>query len=233
VAAVPAPDQFPDKANLSVCICAVVPGQGSKDTRVQEEADVREASDAPRECMEAARWMLLEAAQKVLPQWKMESLMAKRKTVQCELGTERTLLVVGGCNKKYMKVANNKEYLPVLPEAHPLSRLYMLDSHARDHGSVDSMVMWLRDQVWIMVARRLAKQIRGRCFTCKYLAKKGEEQLTGPLPEHRMRPIPIFESTAVDLFRPLTFQDPYNKRRMGKAWESSLSALRLFWYMWR
>ncbi len=67
MATVPALDQFPDKANLSVCICAVVPGQGSEDTRVQEEADVREASDAPRECMEAARWMLLEAARRACP----------------------------------------------------------------------------------------------------------------------------------------------------------------------
>jgi hypothetical protein len=33
-----------------------------------------------------------------------------------------------------------------------------------------------------------------------------------------MGPAPVFESTAVDLFKPLTFQDLYNKRRTGKAW---------------
>jgi hypothetical protein len=139
---------------------------------------------------------------------------------------ERTLLVVGGRSKKYMMVAYDQKYLPVLPEAHPLYRLYLLDSHARNHGEADSMVMRSRNQVWIMAARRLAKWIRDHCFTCKYLAKKCGEQLMGPLPEHRMGPAPVFESTAVDLFWPLTFQEPYNKRRSGKAWESSSCAWR-------
>ncbi len=41
----------------------------------------------------------------------------------------------------------------------------------------------------------------------------------GPLPKHRVGLAPVFESTAVDLFGPLTFQDPpHNKRRKGKAW---------------
>jgi hypothetical protein len=40
----------------------------------------------------------------------------------------------------------------------------------------------------------------------------------GPLPERRMGPALVFESIAVGLFGPLTFQDPYNKRRTGKAW---------------
>jgi hypothetical protein len=39
----------------------------------------------------------------------------------------------------------------------------------------------------------------------------------GPLHEHWKGPAPVFESMAVDLFGPLTFQDPYNKRRTGKA----------------
>ncbi len=33
-----------------------------------------------------------------------------------------------------------------------------------------------------------------------------------PLPEHRVGPAPVFESTAVDLFGPITFQDTINKR---------------------
>ncbi len=89
----------------------------------------------------------------------MESLMAEKRTVQCVPGTKRTLLVVGGHSKKYIMVAFDQEYLLVLPEAHPLSWLYLLDGHARDHGGADSMVMWSRDQVWIMAARRMAKRI--------------------------------------------------------------------------
>ncbi len=72
----------------------------------------------PRECMEAAKWMLIEAAQKDLPLRKMESLMAEKRTRKFVLGVERTLLVVGGRSKKYMKVAYDQEYFQ---KPHPLS----------------------------------------------------------------------------------------------------------------
>ncbi len=39
-----------------------------------------------------------------------------------------------------------------------------------------------------------------------------------PLPDHRMRPAPVFSSTAVDLFRPLTFNGTVNRLSTVKAW---------------
>jgi hypothetical protein len=45
-----------------------------------------------------------------------------------------------------------------------------------------------------------------------------DSMVKGPLPDHRMGPAPVFKSTVVDLFGPLLVQDPYNKRKMGKAW---------------
>ncbi len=53
-------------------------------------------------------------------------------------------MVVGGRSKKYMKVVYDQEYLPVLSGVHPLYKLYLLDSHAKDHKGVDSMVMQSR-----------------------------------------------------------------------------------------
>jgi hypothetical protein len=88
----------------------------------------------PRECIEAAKWMLLEAGQKDLPLRKMESLMAEKRTRKCVLGLEQTLLVVSSHSKKYMRVVYDQEYLPVIPEAHPLSRLYLLNCHAGTTG---------------------------------------------------------------------------------------------------
>jgi hypothetical protein len=187
----------------------------------------------PRECMEAAKWMLIEAAQKELPLRKMECLMAEKRTRTCVLGVERTLLVVCGRSKRYRKVAYDQEYLLVLSETHPLSRLYLVDSHARDHGGADSMVMRSRSNVWIMAARRLAKQVRDHCFTCRYLAKKCGEQLMGPLPEHRMGPAPVFESTAVDLFGPLSFRIRTTRGGRARPGESSSCEQRHPWFMWR
>jgi hypothetical protein len=105
--------------------------------------------------MEATKWMLIKAAQKDLPLRKMESLMAEKRTRKCVLGVERTLLVVGCRSKKYMKVAYDQDYFQ---KPHPRSRLYLIYSHARDHGGADSMVMRSRGSVSIMVARRMAKQ---------------------------------------------------------------------------
>ncbi len=68
-------------------------------------------------------------------------------------------VVVGGRSKKYMKVAYHQEYLPVLSGVHPRSKLYLLDSHAKDHEGMDSMVMQSRGHLWIMGARRLVQQI--------------------------------------------------------------------------
>jgi hypothetical protein len=67
-------------------------------------------------------------------------------------------------------------------------------------------------------AKKLAKSVKRGCFTCRRRAKVRETQKMAPLPEHRMRPAPVFESTAVDLFGPITFQDTINKRGSGKAW---------------
>ncbi len=39
-----------------------------------------------------------------------------------------------------------------------------------------------------------------------------------PISSHRMGPAPVYESTAVDLFGHITFQDTVNKRGNGKTW---------------
>jgi hypothetical protein len=104
----------------------------------------------PRRCLEAARWMLLEAAQKGLRSSQLESLMAEKMAVKCVLGVERILVTVGGRSKRHLKVAYDQENLPVLPRTHKLARLHMVESHVVDHGGQDSMVMRSRAKVWIV-----------------------------------------------------------------------------------
>jgi hypothetical protein len=120
--------------------------------------------------------------------------------------------------KKYLRVAYDAEALPILPHNHPLSRLLLEEAHAADHGGVESMTMRSRAHAWIVKAKKLAKSVKRGCFTCRRRAKVRETQKMAPLPEHRMGPAPVFESTAVDLFGPITFQDTINKRGNGKAW---------------
>ncbi len=74
-----------------------------------------------------------------------------------------------------------------------------------------------RTHTWVVRAKKLAKSIKRNCFTCRRRAKVRETQKMAPRPEHRMGAAPVFESTAVDLFGPITFQDTINKRGSGKA----------------
>ncbi len=115
-------------------------------------------------------------------------------------------------------MAYDAEALPILPHNHPLSRLILEEAHAIDHGGVESMTMRSRAHAWVVRAKKLAKSIKRGCFTCRRRKKVRETQKMAPLPEHRMGLAPVFESMAVDLFGPITFQDTINKRGNGKAW---------------
>jgi hypothetical protein len=75
-----------------------------------------------------------------------------------------------------------------------------------------------RKKVWIVKARRMAKFIKDNCFRCRLLYKKTMGQVMGPMPDHRLGPTPVFQSTAVDLFGPLTIRDTVKRRTSSKAW---------------
>jgi hypothetical protein len=120
--------------------------------------------------------------------------------------------------EKYLKVAYDTEALPILPHNHPLSRLILEEAHIVDNGSVETMTMRSQTHAMIVRAKKLAKSIKRNCFACRRRAKVRENQKMAPLPEHRMGPAPVFESTAIDLFGPITSQDTINKRGSGKAW---------------
>jgi hypothetical protein len=135
----------------------------------------------PRDCIEAAQWRLLEAAQR-----KLESLMAEKRTVQRVLGTERNLLVVLWPLQEAPGAAYDRDYLPVLSTSRSLARLYLLESHCKDHDGQDSMVMW---------SRRHSSQETGRgdslpLFRLQVPGQRCGEQLMAPLPAHRMGPVP-------------------------------------------
>ncbi len=55
--------------------------------------------------------------------------------------------VVAGRAKKFLRVAYDAEFVPLLPHGHPLSRLYLEEVYKTDHGGTDAMVMRSRAQV--------------------------------------------------------------------------------------
>ncbi len=172
----------------------------------------------PRCNLEAALDYLVEDAQRNMVTDGTTSLEAEEIVREHAVSPPRWIKVVMARGEKYLKVAYDAEALPILPHNHPLSRLILKEAHAVDHGGVESMTMRSRAHAWVVRAKKLAKSIKRGCFTCRRRAKVRETQKMAPLPEHRMGPAPVFESTAVDLFGPITFQDTINKRGNGKAW---------------
>jgi hypothetical protein len=146
------------------------------------------------------------------------SLEAEEIIREHTISPPRRIKVVMARGEKYLKVAYDAEALPILPHNHPLSRLILKEAHAVDHGGIESMTMRSRAHAWVVRAKKLAKSIKRGCFTCRRKAKVQETQKMAPLSEHCVGPAPVFESTAVDLFGPITFQDTINKRGNGKSW---------------
>ncbi len=169
----------------------------------------------PRCYLEAALDYLVEDAQKNMAVDGTASLEAEEIICEHIVGPPRRIKVVMARGEKYLKVAYDTEALPILPHNHPLSRLFLEEAHIVDHGGVETMTMRSRTHAWIVRAKKLAKGIKRNSFTCRRRAKVRETQKMASLPEHRMGPAPVFESTAVDLFGPITFQDTINKRGNG------------------
>ncbi len=184
-----------------------------------EAAGERKMPGPPPRCyLEAALDYLVEDTQRNMVVDGTASLEAEEIIREHNVGLPRRIKVVMARGERYLKVAYDFEALPILPHNHPLSRLILKEAHVVDHGGIETMTMRSRTHAWIVRAKKLAKSIKRNCFACRKRAKVRETQKMAPIPEHRMGPAPIFESTAVDLFGPITFQDTIKKRGSGKAW---------------
>jgi hypothetical protein len=93
--------------------------------------------------------------------------MVERKIQKVEGFPERAIVMVGGRQRKHLKVAYDLEELPVLPPDHELTRLYLKEAHEQDHAEVDAMIMRSRSKVWIVRIRPKAQAVKKACFTCK------------------------------------------------------------------
>ncbi len=96
---------------------------------------------------EAARLCLLQDAQVSIRKEGLEGLTAETWTYDVEGFTEKKIIMLGGRQKKYLRVAYDKGVLPILPARHPLSRLYLKEAHRTNHAGVDAMGMRSRSQV--------------------------------------------------------------------------------------
>ena len=148
---------------------------------------------------------------------KLASLFPRKKEVVL-FGTKATLIVTSGRIGGGLAVGYDIDELPILYSTSPLSKLIMKHFHDIEHSGCDRTMQRSRSLVWIVRGRRLAKSVRNNCFECKLRHKILEEQLIAPLPESRQPPSPVFNSTAVDLFGPITIKDTVKGRCKKNCW---------------
>ena len=112
--------------------------------------------------------------------------------------------------------SDNKVIL--LPYDHPLSCLYVGQTHARGHHGILTTASKVCTKYWIPKLLKLVKSIKFRCIIYKKLDKKTSQQVMGQLPEDRLKAAPPWYSTGIDLFGPFKIRDEIKKRTFSKAY---------------
>ena len=100
----------------------------------------------------------------------------------------------------------------ILPKC-PLSHLLATYCHySRKHAGVNSMLISLREEYWIVGARQLCKKVRKRCVSCQRQDATPCAQPMAPLPADRIRKAPPFTITGLDHAGPLSCLDYPGKK---------------------
>ena len=134
----------------------------------------------------------------------------------CPVKDEDGIYKVYGRTEKWLKDMYNCEGLILLPSTHRISHLYALWVHNRDHLAVTATICKIRNTFWISHVQRIVANIRNKCVICKKLYKQRQEQIMGSLPECRVKPVPPFHVTFLDLFGPFPIRGVVNKRSRSK-----------------
>ena len=106
----------------------------------------------------------------------------------------------------------------LLPADHKFTKLYIEHVHRIDHAGVEVTLAKMQTKYWVPGARRVIRQVKNQCITCRKLEKKVETQIMGELVPERLQASPAFYHTSLDLFGPFIIRDNVKKRTSSKAY---------------
>ncbi|GBL99240.1 hypothetical protein AVEN_3619-1 [Araneus ventricosus] len=96
----------------------------------------------------------------------------------------------------------------VLPSDHHVVKSLILYKHQElGHPGVQSLMVALRENYWILKSRRTIKKIIKTCIICQRFSVKQPEIPEGTLPEDRVKNVSIFEVIGVDVAGPLIIKE--------------------------
>jgi hypothetical protein len=131
---------------------------------------------------------------------------------------ENEVIVLSSRAQKGLKSNYNQDSFPILMSADPFAFLWMKHIHDENHSGRTKTVAKSRRKFWIVRAGRVFEKVKSACYRCKILEKQLAMQQMSALPESRLAIAPIFNTTSIDLFGPLTIKDTVKKRTSMKVW---------------
>ena len=121
-------------------------------------------------------------------------------------------MILGGRIKNFPKYFASNPNIPIIPSG-SLAQLIIRKYHMKYHRQVDTVVTHVRNEVWIIGARKIASKIDRKCITCIKARKKLAEQVMGDLPEERSSEMyPAWSCVSMDYFGPLEIRDEVIKK---------------------
>lgn len=129
------------------------------------------------------------------------------------------LIRVGGRLDKAFMTYDQKHPV-IIPTKSRLCQLLMQEAHCvTEHGSIQLMAQYLRNNYWIPLLRNELRSIVKNCVTCARHNKKFESQLMAELPADRVNPNRAFLYVGVDYAGPIEVVERYKTRsNKRKAW---------------
>ena len=128
--------------------------------------------------------------------------------------------VLGGRVKNFPIGFSTNSDIPIIPYGQ-LAKLIVLYHHQKHHKDVDTIVAFVRKEVWPIKVRKIASDIDSKCKICKIKRKFYASQKMGDLPSFRSQMLPSFSVVLMDLFGPQEIRDDVVKkgpRKFKKVW---------------
>ena len=111
----------------------------------------------------------------------------------------------------------------LLPKGHKFTLLVMAQAHRKGHvGVVATVAKFRMAGFWTPQAGKLAKTIKSRCVTCRYLDHHPIVQVMGGIPKERLEDPVVWGQVELDLMGPFLCRSDVNKRSTIKVWVAVL-----------
>ena len=88
----------------------------------------------------------------------------------------------------------------------------MEDAHRKKHSGVEETLAQFRMMgYWCSQARKLAKSVKSKCVTCRYLDRKPMHQAMGRITREQLASSVAWGHVIMDLFGPFSCRSDVNK----------------------